>query len=74
MESGLLKKVSAVFHPFRKSSVVNEWKWFCAEMMIVSIYAIIILGYIFQHWIITCARISKRYIFESNIFTIGQVR
>jgi ABC-type multidrug transport system fused ATPase/permease subunit len=50
MESGLLKKVNDIFHPFRKSAVINEWKWFCAEMMIVSIYAIIILGYIYQHW------------------------
>jgi len=50
METGLLKKVSDIFRPFRKSALINEWKWFCAEMMIVSIYAIIILGYIYQHW------------------------
>jgi ATP-binding cassette subfamily B protein len=50
METGLLGKVNGVFRPFRKSAVINEWKWFCAEMMIVSIYAIIILGYIYQHW------------------------
>lgn len=50
METGLLKKVNDIFRPFRKSAVINEWKWFCAEMMIVSIYAIIILGYIYQHW------------------------
>ena len=50
METGLLKKVADIFRPFRKSAVVNEWKWFCAEMMIVSIYAIIILGYTWQHW------------------------
>jgi ATP-binding cassette subfamily B protein len=50
METGLLKKVSDIFRPFRKSAVINEWKWFCAEMMIVTIYVIIILGYIYQHW------------------------
>jgi ATP-binding cassette, subfamily B, bacterial len=50
METGLLGKVRSIFHPFRKSAVINEWKWFCAEMMIVSIYAISILGYILEHW------------------------
>lgn len=50
METGLLLKVKNIFLPFRKSAVINEWKWFCAEMMIVTIYAIIIGGYIYQHW------------------------
>src|ERR1700734_2561592 len=50
METALLGKVQSIFHPFRKSAVINEWKWFSAEMMIVSIYAISILGYIFEHW------------------------
>ncbi|GGB05024.1 ABC transporter ATP-binding protein [Puia dinghuensis] len=51
METGLLNKVSQIFRPFRKSALINEWKWFTAEMMIVTIYGIITLGYIFQHWI-----------------------
>ena len=51
METGLLSKVQKIFHPFRKSAVINEWKWFCAEMMIVSIYGMITLGFIYQHWV-----------------------
>ncbi|HEY4109533.1 ABC transporter ATP-binding protein [Puia sp.] len=50
METGLMNKVMQIFRPFRKSAVINEWKWFCAEMMIVSIYALIAIGYIHQHW------------------------
>lgn len=50
METGLLGKVSQIFRPFRKSALINEWKWFVAEMLIVSIYGMITLGYIFQHW------------------------
>ncbi|HVU99353.1 MAG TPA: ABC transporter ATP-binding protein [Puia sp.] len=50
METGLMNKVMAIFRPFRKSAIVNEWKWFCAEMLIVSIYALITIGYVHQHW------------------------
>jgi ABC-type multidrug transport system fused ATPase/permease subunit len=51
MESGLMGKVSSILFPFRKSAVVNEWKWFTAEMLIVCIYATIAFGYIHQHWV-----------------------
>lgn len=50
METGLMNKVQHIFSPFRKSALINEWKWFCAEMLIVCIYATITLGYVFQHW------------------------
>jgi ATP-binding cassette subfamily B protein len=51
METGLLGKVNQILRPFRKSAVINEWKWFCAEMMIVCIYGVITFGYIYQHWV-----------------------
>ncbi len=51
METGLVSKVRTILHPFRKSAIVNEWKWFCAEMMIVCIYALITIGFIYQHWV-----------------------
>jgi len=51
MESGLLKKVRRASRPYRKNAIVNEWKWFVAEMMITLIYAVIVVGYIYQHWI-----------------------
>jgi ATP-binding cassette subfamily B protein len=50
METGLLAKVQRIFRPFRKSALINEWKWFCAEMMIVCIYGMITIGFIYQHW------------------------
>ena len=50
METGLMNKVMAIFRPFRRSAVVNEWKWFCADMLIVCIYAMITIGYVHQHW------------------------
>jgi ABC-type multidrug transport system fused ATPase/permease subunit len=51
METGLLNKVSQIFRPFRRSAIINEWKWFCAEMLIVCIYAVIAIGYVHQHWV-----------------------
>jgi ATP-binding cassette subfamily B protein len=51
METGLLNKVQQILRPFRKSALINEWKWFCAEMMIVCIYGMITFGYIFSHWV-----------------------
>lgn len=50
METGLLNKVGQILRPFRKSAIINEWKWFSAEMLIVLIYGMISTGYIFQHW------------------------
>lgn len=51
METGLLNKVQRIFRPFRRSALINEWKWFCAEMLIVCIYGMITFGYVFQHWV-----------------------
>ena len=51
MENGLLEKVAAIFKPFRRNALLNEYKWFCAGVMIVIIYAMITLGYIHQNWV-----------------------
>jgi ABC-type multidrug transport system fused ATPase/permease subunit len=51
METGLMNKVKRIFSPFRRGAVINEWKWFSAEMLIVCIYGMITLGYIYQHWV-----------------------
>ncbi len=51
METGLMNKVHAIFRPFRRSFVVNEWKWFTAEMIIVLIYGLIAFGFVYQKWI-----------------------
>lgn len=51
METGLLNKVQQILKPFRKNALINEWKWFSAEMLIVLIYAVITTGYVSQHWV-----------------------
>jgi len=50
MESGLLQKIQQVFTPFRRNAVINEWKWFTAEMMITLIYGVVVIGFVYQHW------------------------
>ena len=51
METGLIGKVQQIFRPLRRSYVVNEWKWFVAEMLVALIYCVIAFGYVYQHWI-----------------------
>lgn len=50
METGLLGKVQQIARPFRKNSVINEWKWFAADMMVTLIYCVVTVGYVVQHW------------------------
>ncbi len=50
MEKGLLRKLIQVARPFRKNAIINEWKWFVAEMMITIIYCVIVVGFVYQHW------------------------
>lgn len=50
MESGLLSKVQLIARPFRKNAVINEWKWFAAEMLVTLIYVVVAAGYVYQHW------------------------
>ena len=50
MEKGLMHKLLTVARPFRKNALINEWKWFTAEMMITLIYSIVIIGYVYQHY------------------------
>lgn len=50
VQATFLTKLVAIYPPFRKNVIVNEWKWFTAQMMIGLIYAITTLGYLHQHW------------------------
>lgn len=50
MESGLLQKLMDVFPPFRKKALINEWKWFTVDMIVKLIYAVIIVGYVYENW------------------------
>jgi ATP-binding cassette subfamily B protein len=51
METGLLKKLQRIFPPFRRSALINEWKWFTAEMLILTIYGVVTVGYVYQQWV-----------------------
>ncbi|MFN8354378.1 MAG: ABC transporter ATP-binding protein [Spirosomataceae bacterium] len=50
MENSLLSKVLEVFPPFRRTVRINEWKWFVAYVLIGIIYAVVTLGYVYQHY------------------------
>ena len=50
MENSLMKRVADVFIPYKKQVLVNEWKWFVADMLVGLIYAVIAVGYVYQNW------------------------
>jgi ABC-type multidrug transport system fused ATPase/permease subunit len=50
MEGTLLEKFGHIFPPFRKNTLVNEWKWFVTDMLVGLIYVVVIIGYVWQHW------------------------
>lgn len=51
IHASFLDKLAAVLPPFKKNATVNEWKWFAAQMMIGLIYAVTVLGYVYQQWV-----------------------
>lgn len=50
MQTSFMQKVAAVFPPFRRNVIINEWKWFTAQMLVGVIYATITVGYLYQNW------------------------
>lgn len=51
MEEGLMGRVAAVWSPFKRSTVINEWKWFTVESCIALLYGTIIVGYVYENWV-----------------------
>jgi ATP-binding cassette, subfamily B, bacterial len=51
MKVSLLSKVSDVFPPFRRSVIINEWKWFVASVFIGIIYIVVTIGYVYEHYV-----------------------
>lgn len=51
VHASFLQKLGEVFPPFKRNATVNEWKWFTAQMMIGLIYAVTVLGYVYQQWV-----------------------
>ncbi len=50
LQISLMDKVAMIAGPFRRNVVVNEWKWFSADMLVGLIYAVMVVGYVWQHW------------------------
>jgi ATP-binding cassette subfamily B protein len=50
LEKTLLVRIQAIFPSFRKNTLINEWKWFVTDMMVGVIYAVIVVGYVWQNW------------------------
>ncbi len=50
MENGLMEKVQAVLSPFRRNVIINEKKWFFADLLVALTYAVIAFGYVYQNW------------------------
>lgn len=51
MKVSLMSKVADVFPPFRRSVVINEWKWFVASVFIAVIYIVVTVDYVYQHYV-----------------------
>ncbi len=68
MESGLLAKVKDVWLPFRKNVVVNEWKWFVADMLVTLIYVVIMFGYLSEHY-----EVGKVFLVGNLVVLLGYV-
>lgn len=51
MKISLMSKVGDVFPPFKRSVLINEWKWFVASIFIAAIYIVVTIGYVYQHHI-----------------------
>jgi ABC-type multidrug transport system fused ATPase/permease subunit len=51
MEGTLMEKFRAIFPAFRKNTLINEWKWFVTDMLVGVIYVVVIIGYVWQHWV-----------------------
>lgn len=49
MKAGLMDKVAAVLAPFRRNALINETKWFAADMLVGLTYAVITIGYVYQN-------------------------
>ena len=50
MQGALMNKVRDIYKPFMRNVVINEWKWFAADILIAMMYAIVAFGYIYQNW------------------------
>lgn len=51
MKISLMSKVGDVFPPFKRTVVINEWKWFVASVFIGLIYVVVTIGFVHQKYV-----------------------
>lgn len=51
MQSSLMRKVKNIYPPFSRQIRINELKWFTANMLVGLIYVVVVIGYVYQHWV-----------------------
>lgn len=51
MQTGLMDKIKGLWLPWRKNTIINEWKWFAADILVALTYCVIIVGYVYQNWL-----------------------
>jgi len=50
MEKVVMDRVDDIRSPYKRNVRINEWKWFVVDMLVGVIYAVILLGYIYQNY------------------------
>lgn len=50
MEDNALRKVTALFAPFKRRVRINSLKWFTCDLLTSLIYLAIVIGYVYQHY------------------------
>ncbi len=50
MENMVMQRVEEVLPPYKRNVRINEWKWFVVDILVGFIYAIILIGYVYQNY------------------------
>ena len=51
MQGALRRSITAIYPDYQANIRINEWKWFTVDMLVALIYGIILLGYVYQHYV-----------------------
>ncbi len=68
MQNSLMRKVLDVFPSFRRSVIINEWKWFVAYVLIGIIYVVVAIGFVYEHY-----QPNKVFLVGSLVTLLGYV-
>ena len=51
MQTDLLQKVDNILPPFMRNIRLNEWKWFTVDMLVGVVYAVVLVGYVYDNYV-----------------------